>query len=67
MNEDEIKKLVATCKKMEDNLMLDLSGRQLDWMYDLFDYCEKGRFDRFSENAINFLQGIEMGNYTTLG
>jgi hypothetical protein len=64
MNEDEIKQLIDDVNKMDELHGLDLSGRQLEWLIDLTEHAERGRFHRFTDNAISFLTTCKSGFYS---
>ena len=59
----ELQALVAKVRKMEDDCELNLSNRQLDWLMDLFEHADNGRWNRFSANAVKFLRTCESGFY----
>jgi hypothetical protein len=64
MNNDEIFALVKRVELMDEDCQLILSNRQLDWLWDLVEHVDAGRFQKVSENAIKFLQSCESGFYS---
>lgn len=63
MSPDELQQLIDEVNAMDDKHGLSLSGRQLEWLMDLTEHAKRGRFDRFSDNAIQFLNTCKSGFY----
>lgn len=64
MNNDELLQLVTHVDEMDNTQGLNLSGRQLEWLIDLVEHAKQGRFDRFTDNAIDFLNTCKRGFYS---
>jgi hypothetical protein len=58
----DVAALVATARRLDDECLLCLSGKQMSWLEDIFESADAG--ETLTANSIKFLTTIASGFYT---